>query len=413
MLFGLFIGLGSTVAVAGGAQSGEDAVALLLKQADAFFLKGDYKLAMGTYLEASAISRSPLNLSAAFFGLSQCCFYERDTVNTIKWLKKTAEIDPQKEIAETFYPKTFVDLFRQVWDEVRKKGPPVEEAVPAVKPVQKTEETPPPVREETRREPPPPPPAAVTRNQEPPPLEVLDKGEKGGHWEVSLHSGMWTIDPIMSLFESKLIDELGQELQNQIVKELGGSYAGLVTGAFTPTLSLESDGSNYGLEARYFARGWAGTFSVGFSVEKTRIALAMTGSAQQAFSDGSTAQVEAQADLETAPLSTNFSFRWEIGRGRLRPFISLGFGFAKFEGTVCYSYTGTYKFGGLEDSIGETETKTFVQLSEDIDFQIPSNIILFQLTFGLKVDILKNLSLLGEAGIWDGLLLRGGLALRF
>jgi hypothetical protein len=32
---------------------------------------------------------------------------------------------------------------------------------------------------------------------------------------------------------------------------------------------------------------------------------------------------------------------------------------------------------------------------------------------GLKLDIVKGVSLLGEAGIWDGLLLRGGLAYRF
>lgn len=410
ILFGLVIGLGSAVAAARGEQSGEDAADLLLKQADAFFLKGAYKLAMGTYLEASAMSRSPLTLSAAYFGLSQCYFYERDMANTVRWMRKTAEIDPQKEITEAFYAKSFVDLFRQVRDEVRKKGLPAEEAAAAAEPDPKIGETPPPVRGESRRE---PPPVRAPRDQDPPPFEVPDKSEKGGHWEVSLHFGTWTIDPILSLFESRLIDELSQELQNQIIKELGDYYGGLVKSAFTPALSLDSNGSNYGLEARYFARGWAGTFSLGFSMEKTRLTLAMTGSAQQAFSNGGTAQVEAQANLETAPFSTNFSFRWEIGRGRIRPFISLGFGFAKFDGTASYSYTGTYKFGVLEHSIGETETKTFEQLSEDINFQIPSHIVLFQLSFGLKAEILKSLSLLGEAGIWDGFLLRGGLAFRF
>ena len=139
----------------------------------------------------------------------------------------------------------------------------------------------------------------------------------------------------------------------------------------------------------------------------------MTGSAKQTFTNGATAEVEATAALETAPFSTNFGFRWEIGRGRLRPFVTLGFGFASFDGTAAYSYSGSYQYGSIQDTIGEEETKTFDELSEDIDFAIPKNIIIFQLGLGLKLDVDQGLSLLAEAGIWDGLLLRGGLAYRF
>jgi tetratricopeptide (TPR) repeat protein len=399
------------------AQTQEDDAAALLRQADGYYHKGDYKLAVGTYLEAAAMSRSKLNLSAAYFGLALCYFYDRDMANSVKWMRQTAQIDPGKEISDSFYPKSFVDLFQSVRAEVKAKGLPVEEIAGAAPPRRQAEEPPPAKSIPIRRTELDPAAETKPRAVETTPVEEkpLSLGTlfSSGHWEVNLHSGVWTIDPIMGLFKGRLLDELGEELQHQVVKKLGSSYAGLVEAAYTPSLELDSQGGNYGLEIRYYARGWAGTFSFGASLEKTRIKLLMSGSAQQTFTNGATAQVEATAALETAPFSTNFGFRWEIGRGRLRPFLSLGFGFASFDGTSAYAYSGSYRYGSNSDSISEEETKTFAELSEDIDFSIPKNIILFQLGFGLKLEVYKGISLLAEAGIWDGLLLRGGLAYRF
>jgi hypothetical protein len=402
----------------------EDDAAVLLRQADDYYKKGDYKLAIGTYLEAAAMARTRLNLSAAYFGLALCYFYERDMANSVKWMRQTANVDPGKEISEAFYPKSFVDLFNSVRQEVRAKGLPageMERAVPVDrKPAEADRAKDVPVVVPVKTDPPPVPVAAPERTLEKPVPEPAAESAfslgslfSSGHWEVNVHTSVWTVDPVMSLIKGRLLDELSEELQNQIVKNLGSSYAGLVKAAFTPSLGLDSQGGNYGIELRYFARGWAGTFSFGASLEKTRIKLLMTGSAKQTFTNGASAQVDATASLETAPFSTNFGFRWEIGRGRLKPFVTLGFGFAKFDGTASYAYTGSYQYGSNSDSIGEEETKTFAELSEDIDFAIPKNIIILQLGLGLKLDIVKGVSLLAEAGIWDGLLLRGGLAYRF
>lgn len=403
----------------------EDDAAALLRQADGYYGKGDYRLAIGTYLEAAALSRTRLSQSAAYFGLAVCYFYERDMANSVKWMRQTAQVDPNKEISESFYPKAFVDLYRSVREEVRAKGLPAEELAAAAEPERPAAKAvvPPPgggenIREEPVRTdapveaPQPKPKRASRRDLEPSPLSLADLF-KGGHWEVNAHAGSWTIDPVLGLFKGRLLDELSEELQIQMVKKLGQTYSGLVKAVYTPTLELDSSGGNYGLEIRYYNRGWAGTFSFGISIEKTRIRLAMDGSAEQTFTSGAKASAEANAALETSPLSTNFGFRWELGRGRLKPFVSLGFGFASFSGTATYAYSGTYQLGSIQDAFSDEDTQTFEELSESIDFAIPKNILLFQLGLGLKLDILKSLSLLGEAGIWDGLMLRGGLAYRF
>lgn len=414
--------------LAGGALAAtaqEDDAAALLRQADGYYAKGDYRLAIGTYLEAAALSRTRLTQSAAYFGLAVCYFYERDMANSVKWMRQTAQVDPNKEISESFYPKAFVDLYRSVREEVRAKGLPAEELAAAAEPERPAAKAAEPpsgrgeqVREEAVRredadEAPIQKPRRTRREDlEPSPLS-LARLFKDGHWEINVHAGSWTIDPVLGLFKGRLLDELSEELQIQMVKKLGQTYSGLVKAIYTPTLELDSGGGNYGLELRYYNRGWAGTFSFGISIEKTRIRLAMDGSAEQTFTNGAKASAEATAALETSPLSTNFGFRWELGRGRLKPFISLGFGFAAFSGTATYAYSGTYQLGSIQDSFSDEDTQTFEELSESIDFAIPKNILLFQLGLGLKLDILKGLSLLGEAGFWDGLLLRGGLAYRF
>jgi len=101
----------------------EDEVQKLLTQADAYSQKGDYKLAIGCYLEAAALSQSKPSLSRAYFGLALDYFYLRDMANSVKWMRKVSEVDPNKEISELFYPKGFTQLFNQVQKERREKLP--------------------------------------------------------------------------------------------------------------------------------------------------------------------------------------------------------------------------------------------------------------------------------------------------
>ncbi len=398
-------------------QTNEDAVKKLLAQGDAYYRQGNYSLAIGTYLEASSRSMSRLNLSAAYFGLSLCYFYQRDNVNSLKWLGRTLDVDPNKVISADFYPQAFFRLFQQAKQEARDRDKPALKTEMVTKPVPRPEPPPPPVEEQPRtvprREPPAREPDAVPVVS--PAVAAAASADQGGHWEVSGHFSYWTINPILSVFEGTLTNKLGNEIQNEIDKKLRQSHAGLVGAKFTPNLQIDSGGSNYGLEMRYFASGWAGTFSFGVSLESTTLSLSLTGTPEQIFTNGTVADANVTAEMKTVPVfTTNFSFRWEIGSGRVRPYFVLGLGFGKLDGSFSYSYSGTYRYSSLQEEIpAASVNKDFATLSQDIDFTIPKMFVIFQLHFGLKIDLIKGLSLLGEAGLWDGLLLRGGLAYRF
>jgi hypothetical protein len=417
----VLLGLGFLTPIAFAQESN---VEILLAQADEFLRKNEPALALGTYLEAASVSKDPLNLSRAYFGAALSCFYERNMAGATKWSRKVAEVDPNKQISDLFYPKPFVDLFHQILKEAREKGNPSlpAETPPPEKRLEAAVE--PPKREETRREEARPP---ETKRELPPATKTEPRlesfeippapAESGfrGRLEVSAHYSSWTVDPIASLFESSVVDELAEELQNEVIKKLGSSYAGLVKGPFTHVLDLDSEGSNYGFEVRYYVRGWAGTFSFGLGIEQTRFRLGLTGTVKQEFINGGVAEVAAEAFVETSPFSPHASFRWEIGRpeARLKPYFVFGLGIAPLRGTFSYSYNGTYRYASISDTIEDAKTKDFDELSEDIDFHIPRYLALVQLDLGLKVELFKGLFVLGEAGIWDGLLLRGGLGYRF
>jgi tetratricopeptide (TPR) repeat protein len=394
----------------------------LLRQAEAYYQKGEYKLAVGCYLEAVAIAQNPLDLSLVYFGLALNHFYLQDMASSVKWMRKTSEVDPNKEISDMFYPRNFVQLFKQIQKEVRetrsvsKSGPE-----PIKKPDQeKIEEGAKPAKEkteQTEREEPPPPPLKQRPSESISKIEeaTASEEEKGGHWEASSHYSVWTINLIKGLFEGSLTRELGEEIQNKVVKKVGSLHAGLVKSTYAQNLAFSSGGSNYGLEVRYYSKGQSGTFSLGLSLEQTHIKFTLKGPVKQEFTNGSSASVNTDAYLETNPFSVNFSFRWEFGAAtsRVKPYFVLGFGFASLSGTFYYSYTGSYQYGTLQEEIPDSDSKSFEELSEDINFNIPKMLVILQLHFGIKVEIYKGLSLLGEAGIWDGFLLRAGVAYRF
>ena len=167
---------------------------------------------------------------------------------------------------------------------------------------------------------------------------------------------------------------------------------------------------------RYYARGLAGTFSLGLALEKTDLQLLLQGTARQEFTNGAAASVDAQAKLVSSPFSDHINFRWEVGVPEARSsgrIFFVGFGFAPLKGTFSYTYSGTYQKGDLSQTIGDSQEKTFDELSEDIEFNIPNVLVILQLHFGFKAQLYKGIYLLGEAGFWDGFVLRGGLAYRF
>jgi tetratricopeptide (TPR) repeat protein len=401
----------------------------LLGQGDAYVKKGDFKLAMGSYLEASAISKSRMNLSRAYFGLSRCYFELRDRDDAMKYMRKVLEVDPNKEISELFYPKPFVALFNQVRKEVRPKGTVPEHITPPLpqKPVQQKQEQKAEEKKkageetkagEEKKEAARPEQAAA----KPPPeklaplekLKIYQEERRGGHWEIGVHYSGWSFDFIKSIFEDAITEKIGEQIQNEIVKKSGTIQAGLVKLQYAQNLSINSQGDNYGLELRYYSKGRAGTFSLGLAFEKTNIKLLLKGRARQDFTNGGSAEVDTDATLEARPFSTHVNFRLDFGADvRVTPYIVFGAGLAPLDGTFSCTYNGTYKSGDIQEIIKDEKIQTFEELSEDIDFKIPDTLIIVQLIFGVKAELYKGLYLAGEVGVWDGVILRGGLAYRF
>lgn len=427
-----------------------------LSLGDASFEKSDYPAAIELYFKAAALSTKPGNLSRAYFGLSLCHFYQRDMAESVRWMRKVTLVDPDKKITFDFYPKPFVDLFTQVLAEARAKGTPVVSPARAETPPGEAESRTPPKKEEKAKT-----VEIVPENVEPVkeeeplkkeerakaaevglekvnPAETQSKQEEpqknvppalvtgeissardfwsrlAGRFEVSVHFSNWTISPVTNLLEG-FADEFADAIQTAVNKELNRRYPFLINGPFSSDFSLDSEGSNYGIEIRHYSRGWAGTFSLGVGFEQTRIKLSANGSAKQEFVNAGVAEAMAFTEIETKPFATHISFRWEVGSptSRAKPFIQFGLGLAPLEGTFSYSYSGTYTFNGEQESIQDAQTKDFEGFSEDINFDIPKLIVIIQLDVGLKVEIFKGLFVVGQAGIWDGFHLRGGLGYRF
>lgn len=376
-----------------------------LTQADKFYMDGDYRKAIENYLQAANLALSRMNLSRAYFGLAVSNFYLRDPVAAKRWLQKVFEVDPKKEISPHFYPDGFAKLF----DDAKKESavassageqrvPATQEPAPAIKP----EET------KTKKEKPMPSPQSL------PPVDFRE-ARGGGYWEVEAHYGTWSLNPVKSMFERPLTKKLGAEIRDEVTDRLSSSHAGLFPSAYEQTLTFNSEGSNYGVEVRFYPRGRAGSMSLGLSFEKTRMRVDVAGSVKQLYSNGSSASVDASTYIETEPFSANISFRWDfVPGGRISPFFVFGLGLGKFSGTFSYDYKGSFEKQGYKESVSDSKVQTLHDLLEEEESHIRLNLfVLVQAALGLKVDIFNGITLKVEAGFWDGLLARGGLAFRF
>jgi hypothetical protein len=232
--------------------------------------------------------------------------------------------------------------------------------------------------------------------------------------EVEFHYGQWTLDPIKGLFEENLKKDLGKEIRKEITNQIRDSHPTIEQGQYTQTLVFDSGGSNFGMELRYYPHGREGGFSFGFSIEKTTMRVSVEGDVKQEFTDGTHAQVDAYGSLEISPWTTNISLRWDLRpQWRITPYAVLGFGLGVLTGEMSYEYSGRYRWAGPDEEVEEAETKTLKEAEEDVDFNIPNIFFLLQTHLGVRLKIIDHLHFRLEAGFWDGLLIRGGVAYRF
>ena len=241
-------------------------------------------------------------------------------------------------------------------------------------------------------------------------LVISQAGFAKGKWEVGLHYGGWNLNLLESYLESVVEDTVGDELKDAIIEE-HPEKSGLKR-HYRQNFSLDSTGYNFGVEIRLYPAGKEGGFSLGLSLEKTEMRLNLRGSARDEFGDGSYFDGSGSGKLFIDPISYHLSFRWDIKpSGRLHPYFSLGFGLASLRGHFSYEANGDF----YDDATGESESETY---TDKIDLEILDHFkpritpIIVQLNLGLKCKITDDFHFLIDAGIWNGFLLRGGVAFR-
>jgi hypothetical protein len=256
-----------------------------------------------------------------------------------------------------------------------------------------------------------------------------------GHWEFGVHYGSWGLNLVKGVIDKAVSGALKQQMLDQIQKDHPDARE---DNAATSS-NFDSGGSNYGFEARWYPGGADGSFSIGLSVEKTNMRLEMKearGDFSVSYTDENNKNVTAvysgmgTGRFDIHPLSFNLSFRWDIfPRAVVHPYITFGLGIASGsyldEGTLTYDVHGDLlKPDGTTEhfpSAGESGsgTKTLAQLRHEAetDLNNPTTfpvwfVPFIQLHLGLKARITPNIHLLVDAGVWDGFLLRAGLAVR-
>jgi hypothetical protein len=252
-----------------------------------------------------------------------------------------------------------------------------------------------------------------------------------GHWEFGVHYSRWSLNLVKSLIEDSLNDTVASDLKDKFLKDIQADYPSIRETGYNQNIVFDSGGDNYGAEVRFYPGGRYGSFSLGLSVEKSTMKVSfpeVTGSLD--LEDGITHTTgtfhgNAAGEFLLKPLSFHLSLRWDIfPSAGLHPYITLGVGAstAKAIDTAAYnySYTGTLNVpGGPSKEYAGADSKTLKELKDEQeakgeDFPIPVNFVPFvQLSLGLKGRLTDNIYLLMDAGVWDGFLLRSGVAFRF
>jgi hypothetical protein len=254
-----------------------------------------------------------------------------------------------------------------------------------------------------------------------------------GKIELGFHYSSWSIRLIEGLLETVLNDALKGQMLNLARAE----YPGLIENSAAMSSAIDSSGSNFGFEIRWYPAGEKGSFSLGLSLEKTSMAIMMTGAKadisldvpQEGTFEPATFTGVGNGEFRLEPWSFHVNFRWEFKpEWSVHPYLALGVGYGSGryldQGMFNYDVRGDFDvLSGGTEHFEESGTKTLKAVKDKLGDDAESEgkvlkvpfwfVPFFQLSLGAKGKIADNLYLLGEAAFWDGFILRGGIAYRF
>jgi hypothetical protein len=250
-----------------------------------------------------------------------------------------------------------------------------------------------------------------------------------GRFELSLHYGTWSVNMLRSMIEGLVSDMVENQFKDSVLEDIQEEHPEYRETGYSQTVGFDSGGHNLGFEVRWYPGGQDGSFSLGLTVEKTKMRFTLEEiKAILDLEDTTTleparADTDINAEMVTNPLAFLLDFRWDIMPSwRIRPFISFGFGLstpaAINDLQLSYSYRAVVTTPHDPTEIYEDSTvKTGKELKEEMEAEgeeFPLSFLPFlYLGFGLKGVITDNIHLMVEGAVLDGFVLRGGLALRF
>jgi len=253
-------------------------------------------------------------------------------------------------------------------------------------------------------------------------LALIPNLSADGNFELSFHYGTWNLNLLGNLIEDGLSEALEGAFEDAILEKIQEDYPQFQDPAYDQSVEFDSGGNNYGFEVRWYPGGHDGSFSLGVSVEKTKMDVELTEVAlDMAFQDGSTFTGQAHGDIQLNPLTFLLSVRWDIIPSvPVHPYITLGFGAAAFssikDDVVSYAWQGELDVvGGPVETYEDSGSETIEEIKEDLEEEeeFPLSFLPFlQLNLGLKGKITENIHMMVDAGIWNGFIIRGGIAIR-
>ncbi len=254
--------------------------------------------------------------------------------------------------------------------------------------------------------------------QEEPQLELPETVKKDSLWgklQIGIHYGPWTLKPFSNYFEDDLLEEISKQVRKRVNNAIFGDipWGGLVTD-YDDELVFGTSGYNLGVELRFYPKGPEGSFSLGFSVERTKIKVKAEGPINQSYIEGASSTVEGLGYITTNPVTMNLSFRWDTSPSwRVSPYFVIGFGLATMVGEVGYEWTGSYQYKNIVEQTQGSDILTLQDVEWEIEENIPNIFYLFQLNVGVRARITQNFYINGELGFWDGTVFRAGLSYGF
>jgi hypothetical protein len=245
--------------------------------------------------------------------------------------------------------------------------------------------------------------------------EIVKEDSLSGKLQIGIHYGAWTLKPFSNYFEDDLLREISKEIRERVNNAIFGSipWGGLVTD-YDDDLVFGTSGYNFGVELRFYPKGPESSFSIGFSVERTKIKINAEGPINQTYVQGASSSVEGLGYITTNPLTMNLSFRWDTNPSwRVSPYFVTGFGLATLLGEVGYEWAGDYQYQNIIEQTDGSDILTLEEIEWQIEENIPNIFYLFQLSIGVRARITSNFYINGEIGFWDGTVFRAGVAYGF